>query len=48
MSIQNCSVTDTEEWKALQDHWNEMVGIHTRALFDHDASRFEKMSLENS
>jgi len=48
MSIQNCSVTDTEEWKALQDHWNEMVGIHTRALFDHDASRFEKMSLESS
>ncbi len=35
-----------DQWRALEQHWIEMSGVHLRELFELDTARFERMSLE--
>ncbi len=37
--------TDTAAWAALQQHADELAGVHMRALFLEDPQRFERFSL---
>jgi len=38
-------VTTLPAWKVLQDHYQEVVHLHMRDLFDRDPKRFERFSL---
>lgn len=38
--------TQTKEWQALTDHFNEMNTVHMKELFAQDANRFEKFSTQ--
>lgn len=40
------SLTKSPAWKALQQHFLSVRDVHMRDLFEQDASRFEKFSLE--
>jgi len=46
--MKQSSITNSNEWKALCDHWKEMEQVQTRTLFEHDPERFRKMSLRRS
>jgi glucose-6-phosphate isomerase len=37
-------LTTLPPWKALQDHYRSVAGVHMRALFRDDPSRFERLS----
>ena len=37
-------LTDSKAWKALEQHYDSIKGLHMRDLFDEDSSRFEKFS----
>jgi len=37
--------TETQAWKALQQHFQQMRKVHMRDLFARDPQRFEKFSL---
>ena len=39
-------ITTTEEWKALESHWNDMQNVHMRDLFSQDKQRFDNMSMQ--
>jgi len=39
------SLTDSVIWHKLQDHFDEVSGLHMRDLFDEDPHRFDKFSL---
>jgi len=39
------SIDQTPEWKALQEHWQAMSGLHMRELFERDIDRCERFSL---
>ena len=39
-------ITQTSEWKALQDHYDHVERAHLRDLFRDDPGRGEKMTLE--
>ncbi len=39
-------ITDTPEWAALAEHFDEISGIHLRELFAEDPTRGETMALE--
>ncbi len=39
------SLTNTKAWKALQEHCNDIAGLHMRDLFAQDGKRFDKFSL---
>jgi glucose-6-phosphate isomerase len=38
-------LTALQAWKALQDHYQEVAGLHMRDLFDQDSERFRRFSL---
>ena len=38
-------LTDSEEWKALQNHFKSISHLHMRDLFEGDAERFDKFSV---
>lgn len=40
------TLTETSEWRALEQHWETMSRKHMRALFEEDPKRFEKFSLQ--
>jgi len=40
-------LTDMDEWKALFDHYNKIKGIHLRDLFNDDAQRGDRFSIED-
>jgi glucose-6-phosphate isomerase len=40
------SISDTPEWKALSAHFDEVRTLHLRDLFDADAQRGERLSVE--
>jgi len=40
-------LNQTEEWRALQDHWKRLSSVQMRDLFAQDPERFENMSLNN-
>jgi glucose-6-phosphate isomerase len=39
-------ITQTPEWKALRDHYDEVQRVHLRDLFRDDSERGERMTLE--
>src|SRR5215469_13827805 len=39
-------ITQTPEWKALRDHYDEVERVHLRDLFRDDSERGERMTLE--
>jgi len=41
-------LNQTDEWRALKDHWQEMSSVQMRDLFAEDADRFETMSLHSN
>jgi len=41
------SIAKTNEWQALRRHWRDLESVHTKTLFDNDAMRFQKLSLES-
>jgi len=40
-------LNQTEEWRALGDHWKKISAVQMRSLFAQDPERFENMSLNN-
>jgi glucose-6-phosphate isomerase len=40
-------IDSSDEWLALERHWEEMAPQHLRALFAADPGRFQRMSLES-
>ena len=44
--IPKINPTQTSAWKKLTDHYSEMKTIRMKALFDNDAARFDKMSIQ--
>jgi len=40
-------LNQTEEWRALEDHWRKLSATRMRDLFAQDPERFENMSLNN-
>ncbi len=40
-------LNQTEEWRALKDHWKKLSSVSMRDLFARDPERFENMSLHN-
>jgi glucose-6-phosphate isomerase len=38
--------TQLPAWRALEDHWREIVNVHMRDLFASDPRRFERFSLK--
>ncbi|HEC16346.1 MAG TPA: glucose-6-phosphate isomerase [Sedimenticola sp.] len=40
------SLDQTEEWRALEEHWREMAPVQMRTLFAEDPERFESLSLQ--
>ena len=48
MSTQSTLIplTQRPEWKALEEHYQQIRATHLRTLFAEDASRGEKFSLE--
>ncbi len=40
----NIDPTSTNAWKALQDHYDGIRGVHLRELFSNDEGRFQKFS----
>ncbi len=42
------ALTESREWKALQDHHAEVKDLHMRDLFEQDKDRFEKFSVRSS
>ncbi len=40
-------LNQTEEWRALEDHWRKISTTQMRDLFAQDPERFENMSLNN-
>tara|TARA_R110002049_G_scaffold191337_1_gene360260 strand:+ start:24043 stop:24543 length:501 start_codon:yes stop_codon:yes gene_type:complete len=38
--------TQTPAWKKLADHYSEMKTVRMKTLFDTDAARFDKMSIQ--
>ena len=42
------SLTRSPAWKALQHHFQSVRDLHMRDLFDQDAERFEKFSIEHN
>ena len=40
-------LNQTEEWRALGDHWKKLSSVQMRELFAQDPERFENMSLNN-
>jgi len=45
-SIDKVPLTETEEWRALQEHYQKMKNIHMKELFK-DKNRFEKFSVND-
>ena len=43
--LPNINPTETDAWKALQQHYDQMKGKHMRDLFAEDSDRFQKFSL---
>lgn len=39
------TLTESPAWKALEQHYQEMSGVHMRDLFAQDPARFDKFSL---
>ena len=39
-------ITKTAEWKALQEHWEDMQDVHMRELFASDKNRFNNFSMQ--
>ncbi len=39
------ALTNSPAWTALQQHYQEMHGVHMRDLFAQDPRRFERFSL---
>lgn len=46
MSLQNVNPTTTNAWKKLSSHFNETKAIQIKTLFDTDANRAQKFSLQ--
>lgn len=42
------NITKSNEWEALQKHYNEISRLHLRELFESDRNRFEKYSIRLS
>lgn len=40
-------LNQTEEWRALEDHWREMAPVQMRDMFAGDPERFETLSLQS-
>jgi glucose-6-phosphate isomerase len=40
------SITESNQWRALEQHWAEMETVNMRELFEQDPERFDRMSLE--
>jgi glucose-6-phosphate isomerase len=40
--------TNTDAWKALQQHYQEMKAVHIKNLFAADADRYNKFSVVNN
>ncbi len=40
------SITESNQWRALEQHWAEMETVSMRELFEQDPERFDRMSLE--
>ena len=40
-------VTQTEAWKALQAHHEQLKNVHMRDLFKQDPKRFDKFNLRS-
>ena len=38
--------TETESWKQLQQHFEEMKNVHMKDMFTEDPARFQKYSLQ--
>ncbi|MCP3669281.1 MAG: glucose-6-phosphate isomerase [Gammaproteobacteria bacterium] len=47
MLIQNKSVTGSNEWKALERHWQEIQSSHMRDMFARNPDRFQQLSLSS-
>ncbi len=47
MQLDMKSLTDSNEWKALIEHWKKIQPTHMRELFADNSDRFEKMSTSN-
>ncbi len=39
------NLTDSQEWKALESHFNEMLPVHMRDLFKNNPDRFKQFSV---
>jgi glucose-6-phosphate isomerase len=46
MAEQATALTQRRSWKALQDHYEKIRGLHLRGMFSADAKRGERMVLE--
>ncbi len=40
------AVDETQQWQALEQHWNEIESLHMRDQFQQDPGRFTRMSLD--
>ena len=40
-------INQTEEWRALEDHWREMAPVQMRELFNEDPERFQTLSMQS-
>jgi len=47
MLTQNKSVTGTDQWKALEEHWQQIKPSHMRDMFARDPERFQRLSLSS-
>jgi len=47
MLTQKKSVTGTEQWKALEKHWQQIKTSHMRDMFASDPERFQQLSLSS-
>ncbi len=43
--LKNINPTETNAWKALQNHFEEVKNVHTKTLFEKDPQRAEKFSI---
>ena len=46
MELKSLMINQTDEWKALESHWEAMSEVHLRHLFEQDAKRHERFSVD--
>jgi glucose-6-phosphate isomerase len=46
MELKSLMINQTDEWKALESHWEAMSEVHLRHLFEKDAKRHERFSVD--